>query len=354
MQPADEINDSGTRLEGQTLTNGWIVGPMMKRPDYATGGCFSHGYTVTHPDGRTGFLKVIDYSHAMRHPDPALILNSMTQAFLFERKLCELCTKKSMTRVVRAIDAGTMRLDSGFHNVMQYLIFELAEGDVRKHLTVIKSFDDAGALRALHHTCTGLFQLHNSGIAHQDLKPSNMLHFKDEVWKVADLGRASSLGHNAPHDGFPFAGDAGYAPPELLYGQGSDDWAPRRFGCDAYLLGSMILFMFTGAGMTAQLVDQIDPRLHYTMWGGSYEEVLPYLRDAFGRSLRTAHAALPEHSRDDLLEMISQLCDPDPKLRGHPELRGRIGNQYSLERYVSRLNLLASKAEVGLKRGFKS
>jgi hypothetical protein len=32
------------------------------------------------------------------------------------------------------------------------------------------------------------------------------------------------------------------------------DWKARRLGCDLYLLGSMIVYLFTGHGMTPLLV----------------------------------------------------------------------------------------------------
>ena len=345
-------NSPARQLSGRELRGGWIVGELLERPAYSTGSCFSQGYVVKAADGRRGYLKVLDYSAALVQADPATVLNAMTEAFLFERQICDVCVKKAMSRIVRAIDSGTLFLDpQSPTSVVQYLVFELAEGDVRKHLDTITAFDEAGALRALHHACTGLFQLHTSGIAHQDLKPSNMLKFQDSEWKVGDLGRASSLQHKAPHDPLPVAGDPVYAPPESLYHRQVDpDWSKRRFSCDAYLMGRMILFMFTHTSMTAQLMDHLDPSQHWSVWTGTYDEVLPYLRDSFGKSIKSNEPFLPPRFRPDLVEMVRQLCDPDPQLRGSPELRGRIGNQYSLERFISRLDLLASKAEVSLRR----
>ena len=340
-------------LAGKALPGGWLVGERLARAPYATGSCFSQGYHVTNTDGRKGFLKALDYFNALAQDDPATVLNAMTQAFLFEREICNVCVKRSMRKVVRAIDAGTVNVDASSQmGIVQYLIFELAEGDARKHIAAVAAFNTAGALRALHHVCTGLFQLHGSGIAHQDLKPSNMLVFDNQEWKVGDLGRACSKDLPAPHDRYDVAGDPAYAPPELLYHYVDPDWNRRRFGCDAYLLGSMILFLFTGAGATAQLLDQLDPSFHWSTYSGTYDEVLPYLRDAYGRALETAAEALPSEYRSPLLEMLTQLCDPDPRLRGHPQARGAQSSQYSLERYISLLNLLATRAEIELRKEF--
>lgn len=54
---------------------------------------------------------------------------------------------------------------------VDYLIFELADGDVRSHLDAMPAFDAAFLLRTLHHVATGLQQLHRAQIAHQDLNP---------------------------------------------------------------------------------------------------------------------------------------------------------------------------------------
>src|SRR6266851_917241 len=53
-----------------------------------------------------------------------------------------------------------------------------ADGDVRKHLSPTQSLDIVWILRCLHHIATGLHQLHSAKVAHQDLKPSNVLAFR--------------------------------------------------------------------------------------------------------------------------------------------------------------------------------
>jgi eukaryotic-like serine/threonine-protein kinase len=181
-------------------------------------------------------------------PDPARALEAMTQAYNFERDLMAKCGEKHMDRVVRAIASGTLRIEGApAGGVVEYLlILELADYDVRAHLARLGEIELAWILRSLHHIATGLKQLHSAGIAHQDLKPSNVLIFNQDTSKVADLGRASYLGHTAPHDELSWAGDISYAPPELLYGYVHTDWRTKRFGGDLYLLGSMVVFFFTG------------------------------------------------------------------------------------------------------------
>lgn len=140
--------------------------------------------------------------------------------------------------------------------------------------------------------------------------------------------------------------DCGYAPPDQLYGFVDSDWNNRRFSCDAYHLGSMAVFFFLGVGTTPLLFTELPEAYHWRNWNGTYDEVLPYLKDAFQRVLECYRQNLPTPLQKDLVEIVAQLCEPDPRLRGHPMDRGL--NQYSMERYISRFNLLARHAELHL------
>ena len=342
------VRTPAEQLAGLSLDGGWRVLELIPRPPGATGGYFSQSYLVKDDNGRQAFLKALDYSKALRDADPALRLKRMTEAFVFERELLRRC--RSMSRIVTAIADGSVTVGNRDTDVVQYIIFELADGDIRSQADIAQRFDLAVSLRALHQIATGLFQLHRHRIAHQDLKPSNVMVFPRDGSKLSDLGRACYGGLSAPHDDDQIPGDWSYAPPELLYGQIDPDWNRRRMGCDAYHLGSMIVFLFSGAGLTPQLLIELRDEHRMENWRSDYAEVLPYVRDAFERVVSEFWNGLPEHVRDRLVTIVRQLCEPDPTLRGHPRTRAGVGNQYSLERYVSEFNILATKAEMGLKR----
>src|SRR4051812_44288005 len=128
MSPAEE-------LAGKDLGNGWRVLEIVKRKPSATGGYFSHGYIVEDENGRRGFLKALDYTKALQSSNPAEMLQSMTTAYIFEQQLCEKCAH--LTRVARAIGAGVIEVYPGMpFSKVQYLIFELAENDIRGHLAL--------------------------------------------------------------------------------------------------------------------------------------------------------------------------------------------------------------------------
>jgi serine/threonine protein kinase len=345
-------------LTGLTLDNGWTVIGLVGRLPNATGGFFSVGYHVVRADGKTAFLKAMDYSGAFQIPvRTADLLHAFTQMYRFERDLCLKCRDEGLSRVVHAIDSGSIRvIPNDPYSVVEYLIFEKAEGDIRAFLDAQADLDIAFAFRALHHIAVGLHQLHGVNVAHQDLKPSNVLLFGNDGSKVADLGRAWAKGIPSPHDDAECPGDLHYGPPELLYGAVPTDERARRFGPDLYHLGSMAVFIFLRTHLNALIDMQLDREHHHTRWGGTYAAVLPYVQAAFAKALATFRAQLPDRIRptrlkDELTTILAQLCEPDLEHRGHPGNRGGPGNQYSLEKYISIFNRMAYAAEVQFRSG---
>jgi serine/threonine protein kinase len=274
----------------------------------------------------------------------------VTAAYNHERDLLRQCRNQRMRRVVAAITDGYVDIDPDSPiGVVPYLIFEEADGDIRNYLDVSAAFDVAWALRSLHHVATGLSQLHSAEIVHQDVKPSNVLVFGGTSSKVADLGSAALRTRAGPMDQFELVGDPAYAPPELLYRHISPEWNARRYGCDAYLLGSMVTFFFARVSMTGLLLDHLDkqfwPQRFNGSWSGDYTSVLPYVQDAFVKALAAFESVAPLPFRSDLSAIVRQLCEPDLSHRGHPKSRIPKGNPYSLERFVSRFDNLATRAE---------
>jgi serine/threonine protein kinase len=175
-------------LEGLQLGDGWTVLSRVHRGPELTGGHFSCGYIVEHSDGRRGFLKALDFfSRLAQSADPARALEPLIKAFNFERDLLRSCRR--MSRIVTAYTDGAITVP-GFPppNTVQYIIFELADGDIRSLMITSETFDVCLALRALREIAIGLRQLHTIGVAHQDVNPSNVLRFQPHVGhKLADL-----------------------------------------------------------------------------------------------------------------------------------------------------------------------
>jgi serine/threonine protein kinase len=339
------------QLLGLTLPDGWRVVERLQLPPGATGGSFSVGYFVEKPDGTRGFLKALDFSRALQSPDPPAALKPLVDGFEYERNLLHVCRTKRMSKVATAVTDGVVDVPGGgLLSRVSYLIFERADRDARAQLAAANQFDAAWRLRSLHHVATAVWQLHAQQIAHQDLKPSNVLLFGSTT-KVSDLGRASQFGVAAPHDGQPFAGDPHYTPIEVCYGHLDPDWRRTRLGGDLYLFGSLIHFFFLQIAMTPAIGLALDPSHYPQNWGDAYVAALPYVRDAFDQVCEDFDGVASHFLGADsaeLTNLVRYLCEPDPALRGHPLNRQNRGTQFSMERFISRLDVLAGRAEMGL------
>lgn len=350
----DPKNTAAAHLEGLTLNNGWKVRCHIHRGANASGGFFSHSYIVER-DGRSGFLKAFDFSEAFEpNKDTIAFLSALTSAYEHEREVLQICKERRLSNVVIAIDHGQTQVPT-FDKMtgrVFYLIFELADGDIRGQVDQTKRFPLLWSVRALKDVCLGLWQVHREMIAHQDMKPSNVLIYS-ERFRISDFGRSSRKGHSVWYDNERVAGDRSYSPPELLYGFLHPDFVPRRIGCDLYMLGNLAAFMFAGVNMTASLMLRLDRQFHYLNWHGTYDEVLPYVREAFTRVLEDLNEKIAPEVNAEIIPMIRQLCDPDLTRRGHPKGIGRR-DQYSLERFVSQFDILCRQVELHLRIGRKT
>jgi serine/threonine protein kinase len=288
----------------------------------------------------------------MASEDVAASLKRLTEAYVHERELLERCSKARLSKVVLPLAHGQVTLP-GHLIPVNYLIFERAEGDVRDHFAVMEAFDLAWVMRVLHDTAVGIQQLHGEGIAHQDVKPSNLVTFSSGATvKIADLERGEHREMTSPHADAQVAGDWTYAPPEHLYGSLPTDWATRRRSCDLYHLGSMICFFFLGMATTPAILARLQEDQYPVQWGDSYEAILPFVRDAFDLVALALDERLPPECRDRLGTAFRELCDPEPARRGSPKAKSQqYGDPFSVARYVSLFDLVAKRAERHLRAG---
>lgn len=345
-------------LIGLVLKDGWTITEKVTRTAKQSGGNFSVGY-IAIKDQQKAFVKAFDFEKAFEDDDPMKALEVLAQSYNFERELLEMCGVNGKSKIVRALGDGVVDREGAPLNKIYYLLFELAEGDIRSNLDFPALKTPPWRFRCLREIATALQQLHTLGIFHQDIKPSNVLLFeKGSESKLGDLGRAHCSTKAAPHDDRKIAGAYSYAPPELLYGAHSEDAKLRKAGADLYLLGSMIYFFATGIPITPELMRVLRPDHRPLLarnhgWNGSFQDVLPYLIEAHAKVLATAKNALEQNYTKEIVDLTVDLIKyatfPDPSVRGHPASKAeKHNNPYDLQRFISAFNLLSLKA--GLNR----
>ncbi|MCL5884430.1 MAG: hypothetical protein M1377_03645 [Deltaproteobacteria bacterium] len=348
------------RLETLTLEGGWTVVEKITPKTTATGGRFSVGYRVRNSSGNIAYLKALDFSEAFQHPDLTVELEAMLHAYNFEVNILKQCGEKRLTRVVKALAYGTATVPGVPLPACKvpYIIFEQAEGDIRPEVGFFQAFDFAFGMRMLHHSAVGLQQLHQHGIAHQDVKPSNVLLFGKDGAKLADLGCASLDGTESPRDEHIIAGDIGYAPPDRFYKQLAAASMEERFVGDLYLLGNLFFFLFLNCSATQAIASKMgtmgiklssDLVRDMAYYNHAMSKVLEDLRNSIISLTMSISNRLSEEVTQELVNIASELCEPDPSKRGDPIAKQRGWQRFSLMRYISRLDLLAKKAEFYLK-----
>ncbi|MDA8019831.1 MAG: protein kinase, partial [Thermoanaerobaculia bacterium] len=331
IPPAEEL--PAAHLNGKLLDGGWKVGCMVDQPPTATGGSFSFSYHVTNTNtGDTAFLKALNISAVLRAENAlADEMKAFGAAFVFERDILSHCGERRLGRIIRLLDHGeTCVPQAGPLQRVPYLILELAEGDIRAHQSRLQAFDLAWVLRTLKHVTLGIEQLHGCNIAHQDLKPSNVLTQRSgHEMKLGDLGRAERLGVEGPTSANTIPGAISYAPPEQLYGAFDHTWELRRAG-DLYHLGSLALHhlgslalqLFVGHSATALLQNALPEEAQLNEWRDDFETVKPYLRAAHAEMILSLEAALEKMPlkpamAEEIVRAIREMTDPDPGMRGH-------------------------------------
>ncbi len=347
-------------LSGSVLAGGWTVVQRVPRPPGSTGGMSSVGYLVERMsvDGRVdrAFLKALDMTVCLGWAMPTFeALRVVTNLYGFERDLVMRCAGLRLSKVIRSLEAGEAQLDPAsmdprWHvfSEVPYIIFEEADGDLRAAVAdVSHSFEAAWSFRALKDVAHGLQQLHGNDVEHLDLKPSNVMSVPGG-FKIGDLGRATHNG-DSPLNGHLAPGDPNHQPPEIRYGWRLPDDRIRRRSIDTYHLGSIAVFTVTGCDMTSLLFRYLDPTFHPGFPGG-YASALPFVRDAFDVVVELVGDHIDLKWRSELIQIVRELCDPEPERRGSAR-RGSGLSRYSMDRYVSKFNKLALRAEGKFRSG---
>lgn len=295
-------------LDGVDLGNGWRVLDKVTRKPGSTGGNCSIGYRVQRKDGKVAFLKALDLSKAFKEADLTTAIQEITELYNFERSILNRCKDKHLNRIVTPILDGTVTVPGfGALGAVPYIIFELASGDIRDALTDFGKLDLLWCLKSLHNVTVGISQLHGIDVAHQDLKPSNVL-VVEEGSKVSDLGSASDRSKASPNDTPRIPGARSYAPIDQWYEDSGLDGFPKKLVSDLYLLGSLFFFHFATVSATHAIRSKLQGK---ELPDRSFREVLPYLQYAFEEAiidLKQQVQVTAGPLTEEIVGIVKQLC----------------------------------------------
>jgi eukaryotic-like serine/threonine-protein kinase len=258
-----------------------------------------------------------------------------------------------MSKVVRLIGHEYFNPSGDPMQVVSCLVMEIGEGDLRSQLKGLV-LPCSLSLSVLRDVALALDQLHRSGVSHQDVKPSNVISMERLVatpkveMKLGDLGRVIRKDVAGPFDANHWPGDKHYMPPERWYGYRPPEWPDQREASDAFMLGSLMFFVFTGVPIQPLLLSKLPDSHHPNNWRGGYDDTLKVvLQDAQARVI--ADHLLPvlgDDVRDGVIELAKQLTEPDPMLRGDPRARRSVGRPVGMDRVHQRLRELALRAAI--------
>lgn len=349
-------------LIGLQLASGWVLTQKLTPGPGATGGNFGVGY-IAEQGGARAFVKAIDFVKALGSADPLSALAELTSRANFERDALQYCGARNMSKVVRLLAHEYVNLDPSGNPMMQVscLVMEFGPADLRSQVGASSDpLPCSWILAVLRDTALAIDQLHRAGVAHQDVKPSNVISMKSAVpaaagismggadMKLADLGRIVRKGVAGPFDALGWPGDGHYAPPERWYGFNPPDWPDERDAADVFMLGSLLFFLFTGLPIQPLLLRKLPAGFEPGTWRGGYDaSLLAVLKDAQAKCLEADLApTLPSKLKDGLLEMARQLTDPDPRTRGDPKARRLGGRPVGIDRIHQRLRHMSLSAAV--------
>jgi tRNA A-37 threonylcarbamoyl transferase component Bud32 len=208
---------------------GGVVGTYLVRARLGTGGSgavFSAEHALI---GRPAAVKVLRMSAAGA---PLLARRFLSEA----RAACRV----RHPNLVEVIDYGLLR------DGRPFIVMERLAGEpLSARLARSGALAPLAALRLAREVALGLGAAHDSGVVHNDVKPSNIMLLEgsqDQAprLKLIDFGAASPLG-DAGDDGEWIVGTPGYLAPERVRGEPADGRA------DLYALGVVLYEMLSGS-----------------------------------------------------------------------------------------------------------
>ena len=254
-------------------------------------------------------------------PSPMTVDREYQERFDREARVI---AKLDHPNVVRATDAGDV-------DGMPYLALELLDGvDIARLVRSVGRLSVPDAVEIALQAARGLVHLHEHGIVHRDVKPSNLMLTADGAVKILDLGLAlTSEATGRPNGrltGITYLGTHDYMAPEQWV-----DPTTVTAKVDCYGLGCVLFQMLAGQSplVSPKMSPQAKMKAHL-------EQPIPSLRDRW--DVPGALAAL-----------VTRMLAKDPDRR---PTSARIAEELTGLRGVAHLTRLLERSRLAPVAGF--
>lgn len=344
--PADD-------LEGVVLESGWRIGKRVLKKIGGSGGNFGICY-LAEREGVPAFVKAVDFRHAFSQANFVRAIAELANHSIWEKQVLEYCREHGLTQIVKLIHHEEILLPQANGDQTQRvscLVMEMGSGDLRGQLGGDTPRADSWKLYVARDVALALDQLHRRGIVHLDVKPSNVIAVSDPSgkrpsMKLGDLGRVVRKGTPGPFDAMLWPGDINYRPPEKWYGYQPPQWNDNREAADAFMLGGLLVFLFTGVSLITVMQHEIPDAYKPGPYRGEFDSsLLDVLNLAHAQCMATyVKPSLPPSVAEELMSIISQLTDPDPTKRGDPKARQQ--KIVGIDRFHQKLLRMAQRLEL--------
>jgi serine/threonine-protein kinase len=229
-------------------------------------------YRLLQPIGRGSSSSVWRAARTQEHPDAAVAvklahraLAGQSQVARFARE-AEVLARLASPHIAQLLDAGVTA------NAQPYLVLELVLGERIDRFCDRRALPIAARIDLFLQACAAVTHAHHQGVAHGDLKPSNVLVDPQGRVKLLDFGLAHLLDPSAAASTLcAESGSAGLTPaaaaPERLRGE-----APTP-ASDQYALGALLYGLLAGGhpvapegASPAQMLHAVLARAPRALW----------------------------------------------------------------------------------------
>jgi serine/threonine protein kinase len=288
----------------------------------------------------------------------------------FERDAQLLTRLSSSSNVIDLLGAGKYRMEvqaaqTGLEIPLEvsYMVLERADGDLAQLLVNRKAIEWEDRLALFRDVAKGVHQMHLQYLVNRDLKGDNVLVMRvggRAVAKITDLGRGRDTKEPSLFPGIAYElgrGDLRFAPPEFLWGLGSDDAEAMRQG-DLYLLGSVLFEIVTGQGLSGLImgnplrVAESKRTLSDSARRADFTSTYRALQRDHEAAYTVFEGELPVAIRTDAVALLRQLTNVDPVQREPRYVRG-LASSWDLQWVLRRIDRILLRLRIDKRRSSK-